>query len=227
MPMTVRPAMTQPTLGASAHATEPRQKIAMPATMTHLRPNRSARAPAVSIRLANTSEYALTTHCSGMTPAPRSYWMLPSATLTMVVSRKVRNRMARTVARVVARPVAIPATAAGKRAAGEADDIGSLAGSLTGSVWQRGHRRVVARGGRILLKFEQRTERLSGNLPAVAGAHRIAGDLAQQGATAGGDREGHGRHVRPGQTHRVDRGTRRVRVLRLRLLLQRLREPFS
>src|SRR5438045_2362292 len=32
-----------------------------------------------------------------MTPAPRSSWMLPSATLTIVVSRKVRNRTASTV----------------------------------------------------------------------------------------------------------------------------------
>jgi hypothetical protein len=54
--MTARPAITIATLPATAHMTEPAQNTTMPASITHLRPNRSASEPPTSIRLANTSE---------------------------------------------------------------------------------------------------------------------------------------------------------------------------
>ncbi len=55
MPITARPAMTSATPDASAHNSDPTQKIATPASMTRLRPSRSPSEPPTSIRLANTS----------------------------------------------------------------------------------------------------------------------------------------------------------------------------
>ena len=54
-PITTRPAMSMPVLGASAATTEPAQKIATPASITFLRPNRSPSVPPVSISAANAS----------------------------------------------------------------------------------------------------------------------------------------------------------------------------
>src|SRR5437868_13277554 len=59
--------------------------------MIFLRPNLSPSIPQASIKLANVRAYAPTTHCSAETPPCRSDWMLASATLTTVLSRKVRN----------------------------------------------------------------------------------------------------------------------------------------
>src|ERR1700749_2328719 len=59
--------------------------------MIFLRPNLSPSTPNASIKLANVRAYAPTTHCSAETPPCRSDWMLASATLTTVLSRKVRN----------------------------------------------------------------------------------------------------------------------------------------
>src|ERR1700750_440031 len=59
--------------------------------MIFLRPNLSPSIPKASIKLANVRAYAPTTHCSAETPPCRSDWMLASATLTTVLSRKVRN----------------------------------------------------------------------------------------------------------------------------------------
>ncbi len=53
-PITARPAISVPTLGASADSTDPAQKTTMPASSTHLRPSRSPSEPAISIRLAKT-----------------------------------------------------------------------------------------------------------------------------------------------------------------------------
>src|SRR6516164_537935 len=59
--------------------------------MIFLRPNLSPSIPQGSMKLANVSAYAPTTHCSAETPPCSSDWMLASATLTTVLSRKVRN----------------------------------------------------------------------------------------------------------------------------------------
>src|SRR5579859_1837973 len=67
--------------------------------MIFLRPNLSPIIPQASMRLANVRAYAPTTHCSAETPPCRSDWMLASATLTTVLSRKVRNRIVHREAR--------------------------------------------------------------------------------------------------------------------------------
>src|SRR5205807_1364188 len=81
--------------------------------MIFLRPNLSPSIPQASMKLANVRAYAPTTHCSAETPPCRSDWMLASATLTTVLSRKVRNstvhRQAR--ARGRRREVSVPASA--------------------------------------------------------------------------------------------------------------------
>src|SRR5215469_11144506 len=67
--------------------------------MTFLRPNLSPSIPKVSMKLANVRAYAPTTHCSAETPPCRSDWILASATLTTVLSRKVRNSTVHSEAR--------------------------------------------------------------------------------------------------------------------------------
>src|SRR5580700_6287122 len=89
---------------ARAHRIDPPQKMTMPISMTRLRPNSSPTMPKASIAPANVSAYAPTTHCSDETPACRSPWMLPRATLTMVLSRKVKNRTTHSTARAMGRP---------------------------------------------------------------------------------------------------------------------------
>ena len=54
-PITIRPAISTPDEAASAATTEPPQKIATPASITFLRPNRSPSVPPVSISAANAS----------------------------------------------------------------------------------------------------------------------------------------------------------------------------
>src|SRR5579875_693797 len=173
MPITARPPMTQPTDGATAHMTEPPQNTTMPAAMIHFRPSRSPSEPATNIRLANTNEYALSTHCSGMTPAPRSFWMLPSATLTIVVSRKVRKSTAKTVQSAVGRDTTRAAWAV-----------------VTASVWQSGDRAVLADRRRVALQLQQVAEGLRRDLPLAAFLDRVAMGVRQL-HTATGDREGH------------------------------------
>src|SRR5260370_24545481 len=67
--------------------------------MIFLRPNLSPTIPPASMRLATVRAYAPTTHCSAETPPCRSDWMLASATLTTVLSRKVRNKIVHRQAR--------------------------------------------------------------------------------------------------------------------------------
>src|SRR6202044_652141 len=85
--------------GASAHSTEPAQNTPTPASITFLRPSSSPIIPQASMRLANVSAYAPTTHCRSVTSAFRLVWMSPSATLTTVLSRNVRNSSVHSVAR--------------------------------------------------------------------------------------------------------------------------------
>ena len=90
-PITARAAISTPMFGASAPRTEPAQKMPTPVSITRLRPNSSATMPNASMAPAKVSAYALTTHCSAVTPACRSVCTLPRATLTTVLSRNVRN----------------------------------------------------------------------------------------------------------------------------------------
>jgi hypothetical protein len=97
-PMTARAAISAPEFGARAASTDPAQKIPTPISMTFLRPNSSATMPKASMAPANVSAYALTTHCNAETPVCNSAWTLPRATLTTVLSRKVRNRIVHSTA---------------------------------------------------------------------------------------------------------------------------------
>ena len=104
MPITARPAMSIAGLGASADSTEPAQNTPTPASMTFLRPSSSPIIPQASMRLANVRAYAPTTHCRSVTFAFRLVCTSPSATLTTVLSRKVRNSSVHSVARARDRP---------------------------------------------------------------------------------------------------------------------------
>ena len=61
---TIRNAISQPRLGARLHSNEPRVKSTSPAWKIRRRPRRSPVAPARISRLASTSVYASSTHCS-------------------------------------------------------------------------------------------------------------------------------------------------------------------
>ena len=76
----------------------PAMKTQMPMTRIFLRPNWSPSVPKVSMLAAKVSAYAPTTHCSADTPARSSVWMPASATLTIVMSRNVRNKTRQSVA---------------------------------------------------------------------------------------------------------------------------------
>ena len=86
-------------LTASAPISEPMQKTTTPPSITFLRPNKSPSVPAVSMKAANTRAYASTTHWSWLTPAWRLDCTAAKVTLTMVLSRKVRNSTTNKVAR--------------------------------------------------------------------------------------------------------------------------------
>ena len=132
-PMTARAAISTPVSGARAASTEPAQKMPTPASMTFLRPNSSATMPKASMAPANVSAYALTTHCSAETPACSSAWTLPRATLTTVLSRKVRNRIVHST--VSARAAPRRPAAAGRLAVagGPADEVTSYPTVLHGA----------------------------------------------------------------------------------------------
>ena len=90
--------MSVPTLGASAHRTEPAQKTPAPASMTFFRPSSSPIIPQASMMLAKVSAYAPTTHCRSVTFAFRVVCTSPRATLTTVLSRNVRKSSVQSVA---------------------------------------------------------------------------------------------------------------------------------
>src|SRR5579862_7600237 len=100
--------------------------------MIFLRPNLSPSIPQASMRLANVSAYAPTTHCSAETPPCRSCWMLASATLTTVLSRKVRNKMVHREARASGRRREVPMPAAG-RASASATPLAPAGGGQLGT----------------------------------------------------------------------------------------------
>src|SRR6201992_2387879 len=85
--------------------------------MIFLRPNLSPSIPKASIKLANVRAYAPTTHCSAETPPCRSCWILASATLTTVLSRKVRNKIVHREARASGRRREVPRLGGGRASA--------------------------------------------------------------------------------------------------------------
>src|ERR1700677_173770 len=97
MPMMTRPAIRTSVFGARAATIEPAQNTATPASITFLRPSRSPTVPKLSMRPAKVRAYPFTTHCSWLTEACRSLCTLANTTVTMVLSRKVRNRTKRRV----------------------------------------------------------------------------------------------------------------------------------
>src|SRR3982751_4671541 len=67
-----RNATSHSTVGARLHSSEATVNTPRPAASTRLRPSRSAVEPASINRLASTTVYASTVHCSPETPACRS-----------------------------------------------------------------------------------------------------------------------------------------------------------
>src|SRR4051812_40436088 len=126
------------------------------------------------------------THCSGMTPADTSASRSPRVTLTIVVSRKVRNSTASTVVSAARRegvePWARSAVISGTR-------------WRTSLVVQRRDRLVLARWGCGALEREQPAEGLRGDLPLAALPNRVSIAVRQQGCLAAVDRELHLRQV--------------------------------
>src|SRR6266568_631457 len=123
-PITARPAITIARAGVpevmiteSPDISAPAMKMPMPASMTFLRPNWSPIVPKISMVLAKVSAYAPTTHCSDETPAFSCVWIPASATLTIVMSRKVRNKTRHSVASAAERrfSLTMPCSARGRR----------------------------------------------------------------------------------------------------------------
>ena len=77
--------------------------VASPAWNVLRRPSRSAVEPDRTRRLASTSVYASTTHCSPDTEACSSRWIDGSATFTIVLSRPTMTRLMQQIARMSSR----------------------------------------------------------------------------------------------------------------------------
>src|ERR1700691_1836363 len=73
-------------LGASPQAAEASVNTTKPVMNTRLAPARSLSAPAVRISAANATVYALTTHCSELTPPPSDSPIGLIATFTTLTS---------------------------------------------------------------------------------------------------------------------------------------------
>src|SRR5262249_17745149 len=88
-----RNATTSSTFGARLHSSEADENTASPVTNVRLRPNRSAVEPDSNSRLASTTVYASTVHCSPEIPACNSRPTDGSATFTTVTSSPTMNRL--------------------------------------------------------------------------------------------------------------------------------------
>src|SRR5580692_10705729 len=174
-PITARAAISTPMFGASAASTEPPQKMPTPISITRLRPNSSPTMPNASMAPANVSAYALTTHCSSLTPACSSVCTLPSATLTIVLSRKVRNSTAASTARASDR---LPRRTPVARPAGVSTDR---------TTWLAGR---LADSGRLpaVLQSQQAAEAGQPDFPGSALVDGHAGLVGQRRRTADQDR---------------------------------------
>jgi hypothetical protein len=90
-PWTARAAMSAPSVGARAQATDASRKPAMPQLMARFAPIRSDRLPAKSSSDANSSVYASMTHCSPEVLPSNSRPIVVRATLTIRMSRVMRK----------------------------------------------------------------------------------------------------------------------------------------
>ena len=101
MPITARAATSAfDATGERRHRRRRRRRSTRPMLSAPLRPKRSPRLPAVSNRPANTSVYESTTHCSWLMLVPRSRTSVGSATLTIVLSITITNKLRHSTARV-------------------------------------------------------------------------------------------------------------------------------
>src|SRR3954452_7727072 len=91
MPWSPRARSSEVADGARPQSSDATVKISTPTMNTSRRPTRSASEPTVSISAESIRAYASTTHCSSVRPAPRSVWMLGSATFTIVMSTSSMN----------------------------------------------------------------------------------------------------------------------------------------
>ena len=85
-PCTVRQAISTSSDGARAHAAEARVNTAMPITKTRRRPRRSPSTPASGIAAASAKRYESTVQRSVAGVVRRSFWIVGSATFTIVES---------------------------------------------------------------------------------------------------------------------------------------------
>src|SRR5215831_20978002 len=92
-PCMTRKVISHPRLGARLHSHEARANADRPTWKILRRPTRSARVPELSRHEVSATVYAATVHCRPLTGACRSRPMDGRATLTMVVSSPVRNRL--------------------------------------------------------------------------------------------------------------------------------------
>ena len=99
-PCTARATFNISTLGASAAATEPSVKIAIPIANMRRRPKRSPRAAPVSKRTANVSVYALTVHSRLASDASRSVRMTGIAVDTTRLSSETMKSATDVIANV-------------------------------------------------------------------------------------------------------------------------------
>ena len=87
-----RAAISTPCVGASAQSSEPSENTSSPSWNTRLRPTRSAVEPASISRLASTTVYASTVHCSPASEEPSERWIAGSAMFTIVASSPTISR---------------------------------------------------------------------------------------------------------------------------------------
>src|SRR5262245_5911335 len=93
MPITARAPMSASTLPANAAAADAVPNTTRPTASAPFRPYRSPIVPAVSSKPANTREYASTTHWRSLMLEPSSRTSVGSATLTIVLSTTITNRL--------------------------------------------------------------------------------------------------------------------------------------
>ncbi len=92
MPISARYRISSVGLCAYEHSSEVDPNASMPSSSTVLRPRRSPKTPAGISSPANTSAYESTAHCIWLWLAPRSCWIVFSATLRIVLSRITTSR---------------------------------------------------------------------------------------------------------------------------------------
>ena len=97
-PMMARPAISVCAFGASAQTTEPAQKTPAPVSITFLRPSSSPIIPQASMMRGERQGVSADHPLQVGTPACRSVWSCRARRLTMVLSRKVRNKIVHSAA---------------------------------------------------------------------------------------------------------------------------------